>query len=153
MLRLLVADVEVVLWSFAAVSADTTAMVGAMDRLARVRSTSGPATELMTTVECWYSAASVRHRGYELVNASAGRKVSEALKRWGAGRAEMSAPVAAAMFYCCQHLWRIHLCRQLTCWVNSTISAGLPAASCHRNTTLGALAEISGKFAAALFWS
>jgi hypothetical protein len=51
-----------VLWSFAAVSAETTAMVGAMERVARVRSTPGPATELIITVEWEKRAARVRHK-------------------------------------------------------------------------------------------
>jgi hypothetical protein len=54
--------VLVVLWSFAAVSADTTAMVGAMERVARARSTPGPATEFMMTVEWEKRAARVRHK-------------------------------------------------------------------------------------------
>ena len=49
-MRPLVIVVAVVLWSFAAVSADITAMVGAIDRVASVKSTPGPATELMMTV-------------------------------------------------------------------------------------------------------
>lgn len=51
-----------VLCSFAAVSAEMTVTVGAMERLARVRSTPGPATELIMTVEWAKSAASVRHK-------------------------------------------------------------------------------------------
>jgi hypothetical protein len=81
-----------------AVSAETTAMVGAMERVARVRSTPGPATELMTTVECENKAARVRHKLYEWVNASADRKVSEELKRCAAGSAVMRDPTAAARF-------------------------------------------------------
>ena len=45
------ADAAVVLWSFAAVSAETTMRVGARERVARARSTPGPATELRMTVE------------------------------------------------------------------------------------------------------
>jgi hypothetical protein len=97
-LRPLTADAAVVLWTFAAVSAETTMMVGARERVARARSTPGPATELMMTVECEKRAARVRQRQYELVNASAGRKVSEAEKRWAVGREVMSEPTAEAMF-------------------------------------------------------
>ena len=87
-----------VLWTFAAVSAETTTMVGARERVARVRSTPGPATELMMTVEWEKRAARVRQRQYEFVNASAGRKVSEAEKRCMVGSEVMSEPTAAAMF-------------------------------------------------------
>jgi hypothetical protein len=82
----------------AAVSAETTTIVGAIDRVASVRSTPGPATELMTTVECENKAARVRHKLYEWVKASAGRSVSEELKRCAAGRAVMRDPTAAARF-------------------------------------------------------
>jgi len=90
------------LWSFAAVSGEITAMVGAISRVARVRSTPGPATELMMTVACENSAAKVRVRQYELVKVSAGRNESEALKRCGPGRAVMSEPIAATRFCCHQ---------------------------------------------------
>lgn len=83
----------------AAVSAETTVTVGAMARLARVRSTPGPATELTMTVACEKRAARVKHRLYEFVKASAGRKVSEALRRCTKGREVMSAPTAAAKFW------------------------------------------------------
>lgn len=56
------ADAAVVLWSFAAVSAETTMRVGASERVARARSTPGPATELRMTVEWEKRAARVRAR-------------------------------------------------------------------------------------------
>lgn len=95
------AGIPAVLCSFAAVSAETTAIVGAMERLAKVRSTPGPATELINTVACENNAARVRHKLYELVKASAGRKVSEAEKRCAAGSEVMREPTAAARFCDC----------------------------------------------------
>jgi hypothetical protein len=112
-------------------------MVGAIARVARVRSTPGPATELIMTVECENKAARVRHKLYEWVKASAERKVSELLKRCAAGSAVMSDPTAAARFCC----------------VNSTISAGLPTASCQRNTTVGAFSFVVGNAIVPLCWS
>ena len=96
------AAAAVVLWTFATVSAEATTMVGASERVARARSTPGPATELMMTVEWEKSAARVRHRQYEFVKVSAGRKVSEAEKRCAVGRDVMSEPTAAAMFWSSQ---------------------------------------------------
>jgi len=75
-----------------------TVTVGAIERLARVKSTPGPATELMITVAWENNAAKVQHKQYELVRASAGRKVSEALRRCANGRDVMSEPMAAAKF-------------------------------------------------------
>lgn len=74
-------------------------MVGARDRVARVRSTSGPATELIITVEWEKRAARVRQRQYEFVKVSTGRKVSEAEKRCTVGSEVMSEPTAAARFW------------------------------------------------------
>jgi len=74
-------ELAVVLCSLRADSGDETMTVGAMERVARLRSTPGPATELMMIVECENSAAKVSARTYESVKASAGKNVSEGLKR------------------------------------------------------------------------
>ncbi len=57
-----VEEAEVVLWSLATVSAEATMMVGERARVARVRSTPGPATELRMTVAWEKRAARVRQR-------------------------------------------------------------------------------------------
>lgn len=76
-----------------------TVTVGAIDLVASSRSTPGPATEFIRTVECEKRAASVRHKLYEFVKASAGKNVSEALNRCAKGREVMSEPTAAVRFY------------------------------------------------------
>lgn len=61
-LRAPAADAAVVLCSFKAEEAEATMRVGASERVARARSTPGPATELRMTVEWEKRAARVRQR-------------------------------------------------------------------------------------------
>ncbi len=66
-------------------------------------------------MECENRAARVRQRQYEFVKASAGKKVSEAVKRCAAGREVMSEPTAAAMFYSSQRYVLLSTVNQRTC--------------------------------------